>query len=203
MSVLIWRRIVAALTAVACVAAALALIGPARADTQDPPGSTGTSSEPSSVPETAPSSSPPTSNLPTSNLPTSSLPTSSLPTSSLPSSGSPTSPTTSGDPTPVRDGILNLWVVDVTTGDEVVGVPVRIWRPEIHDTTMPAAVVLPPGHYRVEILAVPGGYRLVSSWAANPVVTAGGSVDVIFQVAAQQPDRGRVPIQSIPSGRTR
>lgn len=193
MSVLIWRRIVAALTAVACVAAALALIGPARADTQDPPGSTGTSSEPSSVPETAPSSSPPTSNLPTSNLPT----------SSLPSSGSPTSPTTSGDPTPVRDGILNLWVVDVTTGDEVVGVPVRIWRPEIHDTTMPAAVVLPPGHYRVEILAVPGGYRLVSSWAANPVVTAGGSVDVIFQVAAQQPDRGRVPIQSIPSGRTR
>lgn len=193
MSVLIWRRIVAALTAVACVAAALALIGPARADTQDPPGSTGTSSEPSSVPETAPSSSPPSS----------SLPTSSLPTSSLPSSGSPTSPTTSGDPTPVRDGILNLWVVDVTTGDEVVGVPVRIWRPEIHDTTMPAAVVLPPGHYRVEILAVPGGYRLVSSWAANPVVTAGGSVDVIFQVAAQQPDRGRVPIQSIPSGRTR
>lgn len=101
------------------------------------------------------------------------------------------------------DGILHLRVVDVTTGAEVVDVGARVWRPEIHDTRMPASMVLPAGEYRVEILAIPGGYRLVSSWAATPMVPAGGSVDVVFELASGPHTRGRVPIESIPSGRTR
>lgn len=116
-------------------------------------------------------------------------------------SGSPPSSASSETTVPATEGILNLKVIDLATGAEVVGVPARVWRPEIHDTTMPASILLPAGHYRVEILGIPGGYRLVSSWAANPVVPADGAVDVVFELTSQQKNRGRVPIRSIPSGR--
>lgn len=62
-------------------------------------------------------------------------------------SGSPPSSASSSETTvPATEGILNLKVIDLATGAEVVGVPARVWRPEIHDTTMPASILLPAGH---------------------------------------------------------
>lgn len=103
----------------------------------------------------------------------------------------------------MHDGILRLRGVDVSTGAELVDIPARVFEAQPHDTRMPAEMLLPAGRYRVELLAVPGGYRLVSAWTVYADVPAQASGEVIFQFTpvAVGP-HGRTPIRSIPSGRT-
>lgn len=135
-------------------------------------------------------------------------------TSSTPGTVSPTTPpATSTAPPPtsaVTDGILSMRTVDTATGRQIVDVPASVLGTERAETRMPAQMLLPAGRYRIEILAIPTGYRLVSSWAFEVDVVGRSTVEVVFEmtpVSATPRDdgrgHGRVPIQSIPSGRTR
>ncbi|WP_159067494.1 hypothetical protein [Gordonia iterans] len=186
------RRILAMMAVFALVLSALMIGGPASADGDDSSGP-GSSTSASTSEESPADDDPPPGSV------SSSVPSS--PSSSVPSS-SPSSSSPSSEP-PTADGFLHMRAIDITTGRELVNVPARVWRPtETSDTTMPSAFALPPGPYRVEVLAVPAGYRLVSSWAFNAIVVSQKESWVTFEFAPVSGQRGRVPIKKIPSGRT-
>lgn len=133
-------------------------------------------------------------------------PTTPSTTTTTPPTSTSTPPTSTTESTllPVPyEGILEIRAVDVTTGADVSGVPARFFRPEAVEIGLPASMVLPSGHYRVEILGVPAGYELVSPWHASAVVEVEHTVGVVFQLRPVAGHSSRVPIQSIPSGRTR
>lgn len=115
-------------------------------------------------------------------------------------SGSPAEGPPTSAPT---DGILSIRAIDVAGGTDVTDVPARVFRPDPADTRLPASMLLPSGRYRVELLAVPGGYRLLSPWHLEGVVPPGETGVVVFRMEQTGGPHDRVPIKSIPSGRTR
>lgn len=144
----------------------------------------------------------------TSTSPTSTTSTTPTSTPTSPTSTTTTSSTSTVEPpptTPDYHGIMNIRAVDVTTGADVPGADVRLYLYEDgpQNLPLPASVTLPAGHYRVALLGIPAGYRLVSAWHTDGVVKAGETVDVVFELQPVAGSAGRVPIQSIPSGRTR
>lgn len=167
---------------------------PEASETATPTDVTGTDTPTPTPPPTSATSTTPTS------TPTS--PTSTSPTST---STSPTSSTEPPPTTPNYDGHLAIRAMDVMTGENVSGANSRIYLYEDgqQDLPLPATMTLPAGHYRVELLGVPAGYRLVSAWHMEGVVKVGETTAVVFQLQPVSGSTGRVPIQSIPSGRTR
>lgn len=188
------HRIAAWCAAAVLVLGAAVLTGPALAD--DETGATTTTSTETATPATETADTGTTAATGTPPPTTTQSTSASTSTSISPSSEPP--PTSSP-----ADGVLHMRAIDVVNRIELADVPVRVFRPEPAETRLPAAMLLPAGHYRVELLAIPGGYRLASSWAVDGVVPAGGNGEVVFEFRPVAWPHERVPIKSIPSGRTR
>ncbi|MFT3715215.1 MAG: hypothetical protein QM774_04480 [Gordonia sp. (in: high G+C Gram-positive bacteria)] len=155
---------------------------------------------------------------PSDTLPLPASTSSSAPSASVaPSeSGVPSAPS---DPSQAeQSGVLSIRGLDDTQLTDVSGIHVRVHFPDgtYEEVVTPQDLPLPPGNYQLEVDYVPAGYQLRSPADMITTVLSGQTESAYVEVKnisapttsqhsstiPGESPHGRVPIRSIPSGRT-